>query len=317
MQLPKGSGIEALDRIVRRSVRFWSDQFSTDRFRRSMMSALKKLPTIELPSLADLRKPVDNFVKSLNNAVAQLTYKPEKIDYRIIVNGFLPPGAKLIKPQYPEQAGEIQFVDLDGDGRSELIASYITGDGIRTLVLKKDEVQWYKMAEVSSPGYSSIHYRTCADISGEGKKDLLLGLVSNQQGRMLFAYSLSDGSSKKIFGRKYDKLEVIRRSPRVSGDAVALWHEEAPGIYNIELIRWNGIDIEQLDKTRYLGTRVLPYYIRKLRQDPSDITGWYNLAGTFMDAGDRVNAAKAIRYALEFDPDPAMRGRLMELRQKL
>jgi hypothetical protein len=317
MQLPKGSGIEALDRMVRRSVRFWSDQFSKDQFRRSMTSALKKLPTIELPSLADLRKPVDNFVKSLNNVVAQLTYKPEKIDYRNIVNSFLPPGAKLIKPQYPEQAGEIQFVDLDGDGRSELVASYITGDGIRTLVLKKDEVQWYKMAEVSSPGYSGIHYRTSADISGEGKKDLLLGLVRDQQGKMLFAYSLSDGSSKKIFSRKYDKLEVLRNSPRVSGDAVALWHEETPGIHNIELIRWNGIDIEQLDKTRYLASRVLPYYIRKLRQDPSDTAGWYNLAGTFMDAGDRVNAAKAIRYALEFDPDPAMRDRLMELRQKL
>ena len=180
-----------------------------------------------------------------------------------------------------------------------MIASYITGDGIRTLVLKKDEVQWYKMAEVSSPGYSSIHYRTSADISGEGKKDLLLGLVRDQQGKMLFAYSLSDGSSK-IFGRKYDKLEVIRRSPRVS---------EMPWHYGTKRLREYITSAYSLERHRHRATRqnplsryrVLPYYIRKLRQDPSDTTGWYNLASTFMDAGDRVNAAKAIRYALEFD----------------
>jgi len=282
-----------------------------------MLSAFEKLPTIELPTLADLRKPVDNLVKTLNNAVSQFTYKPPKVDYRNIVNGFLPPGAKLIKPRYPESAGEIRFADLDGDGRSELIASYTTADGLRTLVLKKDEVQWYKMAEISSPGFSSIHYLTYADISGEGKKDLLLGLDSDQNVRTLFAYSVSDGGSRKIFSKKYNKLEVIRSSPRTSRDAVALWHEDAPGIYRIELIRWNGIDLEQIDKTRYLAAKVLPYYIRKLRQDPSDINSWYNLAGTFMEAGDRVNAAKAVRYALEFNPDPAMKDRFMELRQKL
>jgi hypothetical protein len=317
MQLPKGSGLEALDRMVRRSIRYYSNLFSTDRFRQSVMSALRNLPAIELPSLANLKRPVDSIVKTINNAVAQLTSKPATVDYHNIVNSFLPPGARLVKPQYPEQAGEIQFADLDGDGRSELIASCITGDGIRTLVLKKDEVQWYKMAEVSSPGFSGIHYRTCADISGEGKKDLLLGLVSGNQSRTLFAYSVSDGSSRKLFSKKYDKLEMLRSSSRTSGDAVALWHEEAPGIYGIELVRWNGIDLEQLDRTRYLAAKVLPYYIRKLRQDPGDTASWYNLAGTFMEAGDRVNADRAVRYALELDPDPVMRDRLLELRQKL
>ncbi|HOJ79898.1 MAG TPA: hypothetical protein PK767_05235 [Clostridiales bacterium] len=317
MHPPKGSGLEALDRMVRRSVKFYSDLFDTDRFRRNMLSALKKLPTVELPTLADLRKPVDNLVKTLNNAVSQFTYKPPKFDYRNIVNGFLPPGARLISPRYPEGAGEIRFADLDGDGRSELVTSYTAADGLRTLVLKKDEVQWYKMAEISSPGFSSIHYLTCADISGEGKKDLLLGLDSEQNSRTLFAYSVSDGGSRKIFSKKYNKLEVIRSSSRTSRDAVALWHEDSPGIYRIELIRWNGIDLEQIDKTRYLAAKVLPYYIRKLRQDPSDITGWYNLAGTFMEAGDRANAAKAVRYTLEFNPDPVMKDRLMELRQKL
>jgi len=303
MKPPKGSGLEALDRMIRRSARFYSgifkhysDFFSADRLRQNMQTALKRFRSIELP---------------------KFTYRPPKVDYHNIVNSFLPPGTRLVKPRYPEHAGDIRFADLDGDGRKEIIASYVAGDGLRTLVLKKDEVQWYRMAEISNPGFSGIHYVTCANISGNSRKDLLLGVESGQQGRTLFAYSVSDGDPRKIFSRGYSKLEVLRSPSRTSRDVLALWHEDDPGIYRIELVRWNGIDIEQIDKTRYLATKVLPWYISKLRQDPGDTTGWYNLAVTFMDAGDSMNAARAVRYALETDPDPVMRDRLTELRQKL
>lgn len=319
MQLPKGSGLEVLDRLIRKSVNYYSGLLKSDQFRKSILPALKNLPDIELPKLNDLKRPVESFIKGLNNAVAQLTSKPEKIDYNNVVNGFLPPGARLIKPQYPENSSGIQFADLDGDGSSELVASYVTGEGIRTLVLKKDEVQWYKLAEVSCPGYFGIHYRSSADITGEGRKDLLLGLVSGQQERTLFAYSVKDGDTRKIFSKNYDKIELLRRyGPSGSaGDAAALWHETSPGIYDIELVRWNGIDLEQLDKTRYLAAKVLPYYIRKLRQDPSDSAAWYNLAGTFLGAGDRVNAARAVRLGLEHGADPAVKDRLAELQRKI
>ncbi len=319
MQLPKGSGLEVLDRLVRKSFNYYSGILKSDQFRQNMLPALKKLPAIELPKLDDLKRPVESIIKGLNNAVTQFTAKPEKIDYNNIVNSFLPPGAKLIKPQYPEDTAQIQLDDLDGDGRSELVTSYVTGEGVRTLVLKKDEVQWYKVAEVNCPGYRGIHYRSSADITGEGRKDLLLGLVSDQQERTLFAYSVTDGDTKKIFSKGYSKIELLRRAgPSGSArDAVALWHEVAEGIYNIDLVRWNGIDLEQLDKTRYLAAKVLPYYIRKLRQDPNDAASWYNLAETFLETGDRINASRAARLGQEHGADPVIKSRLTELQQRI
>lgn len=319
MQLPKGSGLEVLDRLVRRSVNYYAGLVKSDQFRKGILPALRKLPAIELPKLNDLKRPVESIIKGFNNAVAQLTAKPEKIDYNNVVNGFLPPGARLVKPQYPEDSAEIQFADLDGDGRSELIASYVTGEGIRTLVLKKDEVQWYKLAEVSCPGYFGIHYRNSAAITGEGRKDLLLGLVSGQQGRTLFAFSVKEGDTRKIFSKSYDKIELLKRSGQSGSarDSAALWHETSPGIYDIELVRWNGIDLEQLDKTRYLAAKVLPYYIRKLRQDPNDTAAWYNLAGTFLGTGDRVNASRAVKLGLEHGTDPVIKDRLAELQQRI
>lgn len=324
MQLPKGSGLEALDKLASRSIRYYSGLLQSDRFRKNLRALRKfytpkNLPAIELPSLNDLRKPVESIIKGLSNITAQLNAKPEKIDYNAVVNSFLPPGAKLIKPQYPENAREIQFADLDGDGRSELVTSYRTGDGIRTLVLKKDAVQWYKMAEISNPEFTEMHYRGSADIAGDGKPNLILGLVSGQQDRTLAAYSVSDGGSKKIFSKKYDKLELVKTrgsSGRIK-DACALWHETAPGVFDIELVHWNGIDLEQLDNKRYFAAKVLPYYIRKLRQDPNDTTSWYNLADAFLKTGDRARAEKAVKYGLEHDHDPMMRERLSELQRQL
>ena len=162
MQLPKGSGLEVLDRMVRRSIRYYSDLFSTDRFRQSMVSALKNLPTIELPSLANLRRPVDSLVKTLNDAVAQMTSRPAKIDYHNIVSSFLPPGASLIKPQYPENAGDIRLIDLDGDGRSELVTAYTKAE--KTTYPGKGERTSSSVSSLISKAGSCLHTRCQTEV---------------------------------------------------------------------------------------------------------------------------------------------------------
>ncbi len=323
MQLPKGSGLEVLDRLTRKSLNYYSGLIKSNRLPAIKISAVKlppvKLPQIRLPSAEYLSRPVDSLIKGLNSVVSQLTEKPDKVDYTAVVNSFLPPGARLLKPQYPENSNEIQFADLDSDGRSELVASYKTTDGLRTLVLKKDEVQWYKMAEISNPDFSEIHYRNSADVVGDGKKHLLLGLTSKLNNRMLFAYALTDGSARKIFSREYSKLEVQKsRTPSGSiADAIAFWDEESSGIYNIDLLHWNGIDLERLNPSRYLANKVVPYHIRNLRQNPDDTISWYNLANSLSGSGDTTRAARAVDLGLRHNPDALLRGKFDALKTRL
>ncbi len=320
MQLPRGSGLELLDKAVRRSVKYYADTFRSDNFRKNISNVSRSLPSIELPTLDTLKKPVEALMKGLNDTISQITAKPERIDYHAVVNSFLPPGAKLLKPQVPENADEIQFADLDGDSRSELVTSYRTNEGVKTMILKKDEVQWYKMAEISNPDYEGIHYRNNADIAGDGKQYLLLGLVSRMNARTLFAYSLADGNAKKIFSKKYGMLELnkARGSMRSSSKAtLALWNEEATGVYDIELVGWNGLELETLDNTRYLAGKVVPYYIHKLRQNPDDTAGWYNLANAMSKTGNTVHAATAVRAGLEHNPDELLKERFLDLKSRL
>ncbi len=322
MQLPKGSGLEALDRITRRSLQYYADLFKSDRFQQGQLFPTIpaiNIQSIKLPSAEDLKRPMESLIKGLNNAVSQVTTRPEKVDYRTVVYSFLPPGAILLKPQYPENSNEIQFADLDGDGRSELVTSYKTNEGIRTLILKKDEVQWRKFAEISNPEFDTIHYRNSADVAGDGKNYLLLGFVSRQRSRMLFAYSLSDAGARKIFSRSYNKLELqkLRTASGVTKNAIAFWDEEANGIYNIDLLHWNGIDLEKANQSRYLSGKVIPYYVGKLRQNPDDTINWYNLAQSFSKAGDSVNASRAINLGLEHKPDDILKSRFDSLKSRL
>ena len=323
MQLPKGSGLEVLDRLTRKSLNYYSGLIKSNRLPAIKISAVKlppvKLPQIRLPSAEYLSRPVESLIKGLNSVVSQFTENPEKVDYTAVVNSFLPPGARLLKPQYPENSNEIQFADLDSDGRNELVTSYKTADGIRTLVLKKDEVQWYKMAEISNPDFSEIHYRNSADVAGDGKNYLLLGLTSRLNSRVLFAYALTDGSARKIFSREYSKLEV-QKSRSASGsitDAIAFWDEEASGIYNIDLVHWNGIDLERLSPSRYLVNKVVPYHIKNLRQNPDDTISWYNLANSLSGSGDTVRAARAVDLGLRHNPDAMLRSKFDALKARL
>ncbi len=319
MQFPKGSGLELLDKTVRRSLNYYADILKSDKISQSIFNPVKNVPPITLPNLNGLRKPVETFIKSLNNAVSQFTTKPARVDYNAVVNSFLPPGAKLLKAQHPENAGEIQFADVDGDNRNELIASYRTMEGIRTLVLKQDEVQWYKMAEISTPDYDEIHYRSIADMTGDGKKYLLLGAVSRQRMRTLFAYSMTEGGAKKLFSKNYSKLE-LQKSRDTSGalkHVIAVWNENTPGIYDIELVRWNGIDLEKINTNRYLSSKVVPYYIGKLRQDPNNAADWYNLADSLSKSGEKASAQRAVNLGLGHNPDASLKERFIALKGKL
>jgi len=322
MQLPKGSGLEALDRITRKSLQYYADLLKSSPFQQGQF--LPTIPAIniqslKLPSADGLKRPMESLIKGISDAVSKVTAKPEKVDYSAIVYSFLPPGAKLLRPQYPENSNEIQFSDLDGDGRSELVTSYKTNDGIRTLILKRDEVQWHKLAEISNPEFDTIHYRNSADVAGDGKKYLLLGFVSRNQSRYLFAYSLSDAGARKIFSRGYNKLELqkLRTASGTVKSGIAFWDEEADGIYNIDLVHWNGIDLEKANQSRYLAGRVIPYYVSKLRQNPDDTISWYNLAKSFSRAGDKANAARAVSLGLGRNPDEVLKSRFNSLKSEL
>src|SRR5690606_19657576 len=89
-----------------------------------------------------------------------------------------PSGAKLLVPHHPEGAKDISFHDLNGDGENEAIIVYEeTIQNQRELwaaLLKEENGQWKIIWKTKGLGYE-IDYIGFADITGDGKSEVLLG----------------------------------------------------------------------------------------------------------------------------------------------
>ena len=145
-----------------------------------------------------------------------------------------------------------------------------------------------------------------------------MGLVSETEKPYAFAYSVAEGSSRKIFSRTYDKLELQKPAHlRQDQGRGCFWDEKSQGIYDIELLHWNGIDLENLNISRYMSGKVVPYYINKLRSSPRETVNWYNLAKSFSIAGDTDRAARAVDIGLRYNPDDSLKDRFNELKSRL
>lgn len=304
---PKGSGLEQLGRIMRNS--YNSALAVKNTCSKSNKPKIKKYTktkgiTFNKPNLKDpletLRGSVQSISKGLNNVLGQITKKPEVIDYTAIVRNFIPDNAMLLKPKLPNGAQEIMQADLDGDRRNELIATYRSNEGVRTVILKAQDDRWQKAAEIYHQTNEEIDYRNAVNLTGENKLDLLIGMAGGSYANTLYGYTLAEGAATRLFSHEYNWVELVRRSKdnsRGRKETLSLWNKKADGDYDIEVLDWTGLQLERAENdVYYYRTRVVPYYLKKARQNPSTISGWYRLAESLIKAGayrDAMRIAEA------------------------
>ena len=305
---PKGSGLEQLGRMLKNAYSSYSPsgkgtggKSNKPQIKRYIR---KKSTTVNKINLKDpleaLKGSVQSITRSLNNVLGQIVKKPEVIDYTPVVKSFLPENAKLLKPRLPKGAQEVMQADLDGDQRDELIATYRTNEGIRTLILKAQGDRWQKAAEIYHQAHEDIDYRHAVSLTGENRLHLLMGMTGGSSGNMLYGYTLTDGAAARLFSRGYSWVELVRRPEKTrknSRETLSIWNRAADGDYDIEVLNWSGLQLERAnDDTYYYRTRVVPYYLKKARQSPSSTGCWYRLAEAFIKAGayrDAMTVAEA------------------------
>lgn len=266
--------------------------------------------------------PLQALFQGLASNLSRAFQKPLREDYNAIVKGFLPANAQLLTPQYPVISGEIQHVDVDGDSIRELIASYKANDEIKTIILKKQNGKWIKAAEAGNPGYDTINYRGVANITGEDRKQLLLGLTSTGRVPTLYGYSLENKGINKLFTQNYHKFEVLRsqgKGQETAGKArLAIWNEKDAGIYDIDVLQWNGTQLESSENiASYYLKSVIPYHARKLGQTPYNPSNWYNLADALKNVGAHKDALIATEVGMNVDKKSEFKERFMALRSEI
>ncbi|MCR4435961.1 MAG: hypothetical protein QHH06_08730 [Clostridiales bacterium] len=265
--------------------------------------------------------PFRPLYKGLKSALSQIAKITAREDYSTVIKDFLPSGAALLKPRYPLNSKEIQLADLDGDSVKELVASFKHNNEIKTVILKKEKERWHKAAEISNPGYNAIHFRDTISITGEGKRQLLLGLTSNEKLPTLYGYDFSNNGADKILDRTYKRFELLRAPQRKSIPAraqLAVWNKNDTGGYDIDVLHWKDSQLQpQKNISTYYANSVVPYYARKIRQSPYDPSLWYNFAEALSKTGLRRDTLIAINVGMSQAQDASLKEKFLELRSKI
>ncbi len=312
---PKGSGLEQImKRLESNYPGFSLQKLAEDTVKRyTMRNSCNSSRSLNIPSpvqslqrlQTSVQSVVNNLTQNLTSTISQITQRAPQEDYDAVVSGFLPVGARLVTPEYPSQSGEILLSDIDGDKQDEVIASYTHNDtALRTMVLKKQQDKWSRIAEIVNADSDGVHYRNTVDMAGNGSKQLLMGLFTKGKHRILQGYSINTCGAEKLFGQTYHKLEVLglsKRKPASSKPYVALWNENDDETYNIDLLGWNGTELSNINTDRYYYKRVLPYLARTLRKQPNDTSNWYRMADALAKAGAKNDAMAVIEAGIKRD----------------
>ena len=323
---PKGSGLEQITKMLEaRYPGFSLAKLAEAPFKQYKTKKQAYIRPLNIPnpaqSLQKLQTTVQSLVSGLTSTISQVTGMAPKEDYTAIVRNFIPLEARLMKPQFPVSSSEIQLADIDGDSQNELIASYKLNDSaLRTLVLKKRKDEWTRIAEIVNSDSEEIHYRNMANITGNGKLQLVLGLASKGKNRTLHGYSIEADGAKKLFSRNYHKLEALGlpgQKTSLSRTQFALWNENDDETYDIEMMGWDGIQLASMDTNSYYNKKVLPYYVSKLKQNPGNTSNWYQLADALARAGAKKDAIAVIDSGMKRDRSSEYAEKFQTLKSRL
>lgn len=266
-----------------------------------------------------IENPLHTIAKNLGSAVEQISKSISGENYQSIAKEFLPYNAIPVRPGYPAGARQYLLTDLDGDSKNELVTTYKAENELKTMVLKKKNDKWYKAAEINHTEYDELNYRAAAPIEGTGKKQLLIGLKSADKAPVMAGYSFSGDSVNKMFQQNYHRFEVIRSKGKNSNRAaLAFWNKGDSDTYDIELMRWNGSELEpQKNIANYYISSVVPYYVNKINKTPSDPSGWYCLSDALAKAGYGRDALMAADTGLKSDKNSLYREKFENLKRNI
>lgn len=219
------------------------------------------------------------------------------VDIITLLRKYLPADAKLVAAQYPLISTPIQTVDLDNDGQMEIILAYQWQGAPYLLILKRDNNQWRELGRIKGPGYG-VNYLASADITGDGRKEILIGWQIGAIWNQLDIYFIRNGRLEKIASKVYSRIELIAPENHTpyGGTYIALWSHVTGEAYDIEVYGWkNNALVPAENVYPYYFRKVVLYYMQKVKEMPGAAFYWYYLA----DAQIKARMPQAALYSID------------------
>lgn len=216
-----------------------------------------------------------------------------------LVNKYLPEGAVLVSPASQKGVEAIQKVDLNQDGKDEVLATYKVGNNpgqVGAFLLMKNDQQWKKVWEENNFGYELD--RACfMDLDADSRPEFLFAsLVGVSAGNEMEILTWHNNTMIRQAASSYNKLEIVDRGQaQQKGKALALWQKDTGDAYRVELYHWDECLIPDLDLYPSYYKEVVDYYQDRVKENPDAYIYWCYLADAQVKAGFPEAALKSIQ----------------------
>ena len=219
-----------------------------------------------------------------------------------VAKRFLPKGADLSIPNGPIGTKSILTSDFNGDGHKEAVVLYQSKEAknqVGAFVLSKKKENWEKIFAKKGSGYE-ISWASAADITGDGKQELLLGWkVGSLAGNVLEVYTWEKGNFKLLQKINYHQLEAIKfkDEPKIR---LAIWKKDIGDTYEIDLLKWETKKFVA-DEKNYPSyfPKAVKYFKERTEAVPDASYYWYYLADAELKANHPELALTAVTKGME------------------
>jgi hypothetical protein len=223
------------------------------------------------------------------------------VDYLSIAKRNLPKGTEISIPDGPVGVEPVIYSDFDGDGKGEILVFFHSvsyQNQVGAFLLKKKKNRWEKVFAKTGSG-QDINWASAADITGDGKDEILLGWQSGgSAGNVLEVYTWKKSKLVKLDELPYNEIEVIQFE-NDKKSRLALWNRDLADVFKIQLLVWGGKGFTP-DIAHYPSyyQKVIDYYNRRIGEVPDAAYYWYYLADAYNKANHPELALDAINKGM-------------------
>jgi hypothetical protein len=241
------------------------------------------------------------------------------------ISSLLPQQAYIITEECNENRKLIFTKDTDGDNKEEVLALYRlekTANALFLIIIENKDNKWKVIDTVKADGFA-FDILEFSDIDGDEKKEILLGTKIGEQSRNLNAYRLLENKADKLFSIPYSRFELIEKNTygnKANNTVLALWNRDIDECFRIRIVRWNGIEfIEVKDKAvnKHYYTKLVDYYIEKIKDKPGLAYYWFYLAQAQGKCGLKTDALRSIAQGVSLDQSYPTKQQFEELKKHI
>jgi hypothetical protein len=190
---------------------------------------------------------------------------------------FLPYGSELLYSSLNPNQAHLQLIDLDADGRPEVIGIFRTNQELTLFVLKEHFGHLRLISVIKGSGYQ-VSYLGTAYLKDRDQLSIIVGWQQNPNWSKLSIYKWKKarGIKEEKLDKEYyfSKIDVEDMPGRAGKDGLAelaLWLHDREEAYRVQVLRWAAGKLERArDVEPYYFKKVAAHYRRKMREHPNN-----------------------------------------------